>query len=685
MIMLHRFLMGVTVWTLSSLNCGVLAQANLLNSPNNSGNTNNVNLPTIEFSRPSYLVTENAGDSKVVTLVRTGDLSKPSTVTLVITPESTAKDGEDYDSNKIELTVTFKAGEARQTITVPIKNDGDLEEKETIIFAINNVNNAKLGSQANTTLEITDIDTSKLPNAIRFEIVNGIIEYVNNAQQATIALQWSLLPFEGNTQLIKALRENYPDSKPVTCSIRNEDLGTSQLIDRLSKDCQDYLVDAFRVANINALKQALSEQFVLKSSVDREKGTSPVRSAVRKGGEFENFWATDGGEGYDFVFNKRGGISTAQYFGALRDYLNIKLLLSSNGISYSFDVSGSPQPQGEFPRISNQGIKWEIKIYRFKVAKVPEIYLYRFTAKALIEPFNLVFPASRSSSDPKNPPKATTIITFKTSEGTIGILEPNLTATPFDLVLSPATEEKIEALKASNSDQELITILSYFFNPDLGKIVSNNFLGQLQNVSIITGGLISDNYVDSLIGVNSQLTTIGDAKVGALLGVGLTNNSPLFVGPSLSYSIFTASVGARVSSQNESIRVDPAGLISFDLSQVVGGRQQIKEVKIDQNQVGGNWGEASDKISKNLALVYWTKTVSEDDKNSIILVNTTDCDDQSIPLENQAKIPWKTVIDSKVIFIPTGKYEYQRPLGNKVPERPRPLDVCNAQGVNGIE
>jgi hypothetical protein len=51
--MLHRFLMGVTVWTLSSLNCGVLAQANLLNSPNNSGNTNNVNLPTIEFSRPS--------------------------------------------------------------------------------------------------------------------------------------------------------------------------------------------------------------------------------------------------------------------------------------------------------------------------------------------------------------------------------------------------------------------------------------------------------------------------------------------------------------------------------------------------------------------------------------------------------------------------------------------------------
>jgi hypothetical protein len=682
MIMLHRFLMGVTVWTLSSLNCGVLAQANLLNSPNNSGNTNNVNLPTIEFSRPSYLVTENAGDSKVVTLVRTGDLSKPSTVTLVITPESTAKDGEDYDSNKIELTVTFKAGEARQTITVPIKNDGDLEEKETIIFAINNVNNAKLGSQANTTLEITDIDTSKLPNAIRFEIVNGIIEYVNNAQQATIALQWSLLPFERNTQLIKAVQENYPDSKPVTCLIRNEDLGTSQLIDRLSKDCQDSLVDAFRVANINALKQALSEQFVIKSSVDSsEKGTSPVRRTVRKGGEFENFWATDGGKGQSLVLTS--GISAAQYFGAFRDYLNLKLLLSSKGISYSFNVSGNPQPQGEFPRISDRGITWEIKIYRFRVAK--DTNLYRFTAKAVFEPFNLVFPASRSSSDPKNPPQATTIITFKTSEGTIGILEPNLTATPFNLVLSPATEKEIDALKASNSDQELITILSYFFNPDLGKIVSNNFLGQLQNVSIITGGLISDNYVDSLIGVNSQLTTIGDAKVGALIGIGLTNNSPLFVGPSLSYSIFTASVGARVSSQNESTRVDPAGLISFDLSQVIGGRQQIKEVEIDGSQVGGNWGVASDEISKNLALVYWTKPVSEDDKNSIILVNTKDCDDKSIPLENQAKIPLATFVNSKLIFIPKGKYEYQRPLGNKVPERPRPLDVCNAQGVNRIE
>jgi Calx-beta domain len=623
-------------------------------------------LPMVSFTRSSYVVSENAGDSKVLTLIRNnGDISKPSTVTLLITGGTASVD--DYEANGIELKIDFKPGESIKTITVPIKNDKELEEKESIDFAIATVDGARLGSQTTASLEISDVDTTQLPNAIRFAVVNGVIEYVNNAQQATIALEWDLLPLEGNKQLIRLMREYYPVSKPISCSIRNEDLGTKKWTENLSSDCLSYLTDAFKVRNLNELNKQLGLEKIAAQGEDFTLASSENNSQKT---EFEKFWTLDKGKGYTIATTS--GLSASQYYGTLRDYLQMKLLLSSSGITYSFDVSGEPKPQGEFPRISDKNINWEIKIYRFPVAK--NIFLYRYTAKAVVDHFKLVFPVSNLAESPKNPPKADISINFKKSEATVGLLEPDITAVPLPIELSPVVKEKIDNLKETNSDQELITTLGYFFNlknAELGKFVSNNFLGGLQNSSIITGGLISDKSVDSLVGIDTKLTDIGDVKLGATIGIGVNNSNPLFVGPSISYSGLTIAAGARISSKNDTLKFDPSGLISLDLSQALGGQQQNKKVTIDKSQVGGDWGVASDLISQNLALVYWSISTSG------TLVNNKDCNNVNILPENQAKIPLTFLGNSKLGFIPRGKYEYQNLQG-----KTENIDVCKAEGVN---
>jgi Calx-beta domain len=642
--MSHRFLLGISCFTALSFPITALSQPNL---------------PKVEFSRDSYLINENVGDSKVLTLIRSnGDLSKPSTVKLIIGADTTATDKIDYDSSKIVLTVEFKPGESIKTISVPIVNDNIVEEKESINFAISEVQGAQLGSQITASLEITDIDNSKLPNAIRFALVNGVIEYVNNTQQAAIDLEWNLLPLEGNTQLKKEIQANYPKSKAVTCLINNEDLTAQKWVKNLAGDlmCREYLEDAFRTKNLNNLQ----------------------------GNEFENFWTerSDLSNGYNRIVKSK--LSKAQYFGILRDYSQIKLLLLSEGINIFLDVEGTPKPRGEFPQVFSKDIKWEIKIYRFSADDSTNFY--RFTAKATVNRFKLAFPVP--SSTPFKPlPQAKISIAFK---GSPGLIQPNLATLPFGIEL--ANRDTTPTLQETKTETELITTLGYFFNlknADFGKLVNNNFLGNLQNTSIITGGLISDKAVDSLVGINTKFTDLGDVKIGGLIGIGLNNNNPLFVGPSLSYGGLTFAAGARVSSKNDTVNFDTSGLISLDLSQALGGQQpNQRNIEVGEQVGGGNWGVPSDEISKDLALVDLSiseATVATLQKGlntqQVYLVKTKDCSKENLLPGKQAQKLVKK-LDSQLLFMPRGFYQFQDINGKsfEIPGR-NSITACPATGV----
>jgi Calx-beta domain len=638
-------------------------------------------VPTVSFTKPVYSVNEhnelgNNGVGKITIIRNNGDLSKSSNVILKIMEDSTAKPPEDYTVPD-SLTIKFEPGESSKTISITIKNDDIVEGKETINFVIEKVEGAQLGSQMTTTLEINDIDTSKLPNAIRFALANGVIEYANHALQGTIDLQWDLLPLEKNNQLKRELLINR-DNNTITCRIHNQDLVEAKWIRNLSEDCSKYLKGAFKVENLSSIG----------------------------GKEFQSFWTEkqNGNDnksknGYSIV--TESGITASQYFGLLRDYSQIKMLLTSKGIRISFDIEGEQRPQGEFPRTFDKDINWEIKIYRFLVGNKQasdekKIYLYRFTARAIVDRFKLVFPVTDSTNEISS--KAKIGVAF---EGSPGFGKLILPAEEFNIKAIKRSSDSIGDLKATNAESEFFTSLGSFFNlksTEFGKLVSNN-LGKIQNTSIVAGGLVSNRSVDSLVGVNIKFSDLGDVKLGALIGVGINNGNPLFLGPSLTYSGLTLSAGARASSINDTVRFDPSALISLDLSQALGGAPTNQQTfKVDKDKVGGNWGVASDEISKDLALVDFQgklpdkfKDRTKNGKDKYYLVNFESCGIKPLPLpDGQQAIITIADLDnkeeSKLRFVPRGHYQWQVEDDNKKrTEYTIPgfeyVDFCPAEGV----
>ncbi|MGI8933238.1 MAG: Calx-beta domain-containing protein, partial [Phormidesmis sp.] len=115
-------------------------------------------LSTVEFSTDTFVVSEGAGTSNSVTLIRTGDTIGTSTVQVSITG-GTATGGTDYNSNSFPLTVVFNPNETSKTVEIPITDDSLAEGNETIVLSVADISNATIGSQATATLTITDNDS----------------------------------------------------------------------------------------------------------------------------------------------------------------------------------------------------------------------------------------------------------------------------------------------------------------------------------------------------------------------------------------------------------------------------------------------------------------------------------------------------------------------------------------------
>ncbi|MFB2771396.1 hypothetical protein ACE1AT_19225 [Pelatocladus sp. BLCC-F211] len=473
-----------------------------------------------------------------------------------------------------------------------------------------------------------------LPRAIRLSIVNGVIEYLQNTKRVTIGLEWSLLP--ADEILLESAREYYEKYEPVTCSIRNDHLGKSnKWIENLSEKCQQRLREALMVSDLKTLNSDPNSQT-----------------------KFQKYWnPEENGDGVQLV--RQGAVTASEYFGLLRDNIQITNLLKSNGISYSFDVSGAT-PQGQFPRISDQDITWDMKIYRFAVARPQNqpIYIYRFVVKAIIEPFNLTFVKAENTKADLN-----IAISFKKGEETVGLSNLKLIASPIpiEIQMEKGQQTNLKKLEDAKAFTQLNTALSFFGSPDLSQIVSNNFLGGTSNTSIITGGLINDKVAQPIVGVNLDLLDLGSSKAGGLLGIGITDSNSLYIGPSFQYSILTLSAGARIFDKKDSTRVEPAGVISFDLSQVIGGKQQNEKIDLDKSKTGGDWGKASEEIVKDLALVDWGVTQNPNIQQSLALVREKDCTGNKIQPNEYAELPIKITAGEKpsLKFIPQGIYKYQ--------------------------
>lgn len=122
---------------------------------------------TLQFTAPSYSVAEN-GNRAVVTVTRSGDLSGAASIDYATsdstpfvrcdTVTGTASARCDYSTSLDKLS--FAAGEATKTLSIPILDDSHVEGDETLTVTLSNPTGAAFGAQSTATLTITDNDTA---------------------------------------------------------------------------------------------------------------------------------------------------------------------------------------------------------------------------------------------------------------------------------------------------------------------------------------------------------------------------------------------------------------------------------------------------------------------------------------------------------------------------------------------
>ncbi len=108
----------------------------------------------IQFSAGSYVGKE--GTPAVITLVRSGALGTPATVTFTATPGS-ASPGLDF--TPVSTLVTFTAGLASKTVTVPILNNTLAQGNRTVMLGLNGpTGGAQLGTRGTAMLTLGEDD-----------------------------------------------------------------------------------------------------------------------------------------------------------------------------------------------------------------------------------------------------------------------------------------------------------------------------------------------------------------------------------------------------------------------------------------------------------------------------------------------------------------------------------------------
>jgi hypothetical protein len=112
------------------------------------------NVGTIQFSSPTYSVTENAGIASI-TISRTG--SNAGVATVQFSASNGTAGPSDYTS--VTQTVTFNDGETSKIVSVQIANDSSSEISETVNLALSQITgSAGPGAVLQAVLTITDDD-----------------------------------------------------------------------------------------------------------------------------------------------------------------------------------------------------------------------------------------------------------------------------------------------------------------------------------------------------------------------------------------------------------------------------------------------------------------------------------------------------------------------------------------------
>ena len=135
---------------------------------------------TVQFSSPTYSVSENAGAVTLTVLLnRTG--STTSTVSVQYQTVAGSADGSRFVQTS--GTLTFAAGSAVGTITVPVLNDTVVEPPQSFTVELSNPVNATLGLPSSAEVALQDDDGL---NTVEFDSPEyGVVE-ISGAVQVRV-------------------------------------------------------------------------------------------------------------------------------------------------------------------------------------------------------------------------------------------------------------------------------------------------------------------------------------------------------------------------------------------------------------------------------------------------------------------------------------------------------------------
>lgn len=207
--------------------------------------------------------------------------------------------------------------------------------------------------------------------------------------------------------------------------------------------------------------------------------------------------------------------------------------------------------------------------------------------------------------------------------------------------LSPQVQSLLKTLEENQANTQLEEGFTSVTGILASQAISRGILGGAEETSIIAGGVVGSGEVQTLVGANSEFRNIGDFVPGVLFGVGAGgDNSTLFIGPSMRYSIFTIAAGARFFDFDGGTRIREGGVISVDLSRVTGGKPS--RTTIDNSSIGGGWDKVdlavANDISEDTAILYVevdTSNLTQEEikklaKNEITLFQKTDSEGKQV-------------------------------------------------------
>jgi Calx-beta domain-containing protein len=113
--------------------------------------------PAIQLSAGDYVGKE--GLASVITLLRSGPLTAPATVTFTANP-GTATPGLDF--TPVSTLVTFAANQASKTVSVPVLNNTLVQGNRTVLLGLSAPTGAELGTRATAVLTIPEDDQGGL-------------------------------------------------------------------------------------------------------------------------------------------------------------------------------------------------------------------------------------------------------------------------------------------------------------------------------------------------------------------------------------------------------------------------------------------------------------------------------------------------------------------------------------------